>query len=33
VSQADLERFFYLDDTDRKLVARQREDLPASDQF
>jgi TnpA family transposase len=26
VSQADLERFFYLDDADRKLVAGQRED-------
>ena len=26
VSLADLERFFYLDDTDRKLVAGQRED-------
>jgi TnpA family transposase len=26
VSQADLERFFYLDDTDRKVVAGQRED-------
>ena len=26
VPLADLERFFYLDDTDRKLVAGQRED-------